>query len=157
MAIKTTNEGNIFTDINITPLTDIFLVLLIIMMVVAPMFQSVDKNIKMPEINNGVSVNDKEVTVAVTKGANFFVNGKPASADSLVETLTSLLSVAKDKKVVLQADAMTKNKDIMKVLKAAQEAGYEKLTVAGQPLTQKQQNTLEQQPLNTQNSDDFIP
>ncbi len=48
-----------FNEINITPLTDIFLVLLIIMMVIAPSFQSMDNNIKMPEVNSGVAVEEK--------------------------------------------------------------------------------------------------
>ena len=50
-----TNKGKeaLFTEINITPLTDIFLVLLIIMMVVAPTFQSNDSSITIPEINSG--------------------------------------------------------------------------------------------------------
>ena len=47
------NKKTLFTEINITPLTDIFLVLLIIMMVIAPSFQSVDNNINIPEINSG--------------------------------------------------------------------------------------------------------
>ncbi len=42
-----------FNEINITPLTDIFLVLLIIMMVVAPSFQSMDNAVEVPEVNNG--------------------------------------------------------------------------------------------------------
>ena len=52
-----------FNEINITPLTDIFLVLLIIMMVIAPSFQSVNGDIKMPEINSGLSVEQKEAVV----------------------------------------------------------------------------------------------
>ena len=50
-----------FNEINITPLTDIFLVLLIIMMVIAPSFQSMDNNIKMPEVNSGVAVEEKKM------------------------------------------------------------------------------------------------
>ena len=49
MGIKTGKKA-LFTEINITPLTDIFLVLLIIMMVVAPTFQSVDNSISVPEV-----------------------------------------------------------------------------------------------------------
>ena len=59
MAIRTTakdGKRSTFNEINITPLTDIFLVLLIIMMVIAPSFQSMDNNIKMPEINSGLSI-----------------------------------------------------------------------------------------------------
>ena len=53
MGIKTGKKA-LFTEINITPLTDIFLVLLIIMMVVAPTFQSVDNTITIPAIKNGI-------------------------------------------------------------------------------------------------------
>ena len=55
MAIKK-GKNAMFTEINITPLTDIFLVLLIIMMVVAPTFQSMDNDINIPEINSGISI-----------------------------------------------------------------------------------------------------
>ena len=48
MGIKSGKKA-LFTEINITPLTDIFLVLLIIMMVVAPTFQTVDNTITIPE------------------------------------------------------------------------------------------------------------
>ena len=63
-----------FNEINITPLTDIFLVLLIIMMVIAPSFQSVDNNIKMPEINSGLSIENEKATVSITKDGSFYVN-----------------------------------------------------------------------------------
>ena len=68
MAMQT-NKGKeaLFTEINITPLTDIFLVLLIIMMVVAPTFQSMDNDISIPEINSGISIEQKNCTVSVTK------------------------------------------------------------------------------------------
>ena len=45
---------------------------------------------------------------------------------------------------MVKADAQTKTKEIMKVIKAAQEAGYEKLTVAGEPLSKQQQQNLEE-------------
>ena len=70
MAIRTTakdGKRSTFNEINITPLTDIFLVLLIIMMVIAPSFQSMDNNIKMPEINSGLSIEEKNATVSLTK------------------------------------------------------------------------------------------
>ena len=64
MGIKTGKKA-LFTEINITPLTDIFLVLLIIMMVIAPGFQSMDNNITMPEINSGVAIEDKKAIVSI--------------------------------------------------------------------------------------------
>lgn len=145
MSISSTNKkGGIFNEINITPLTDIFLVLLIIMMVIAPMFQSIDQDIKLPSINSGLSVDEKEVTVAVTKSSKFFVNSAPVEEAQLSKELAALLDTAKDKKVVVKADSQAKTKEIMKIMRAAQEAGYEKLTVAGEPLSKKQQKELEE-------------
>ncbi len=158
MAIKTSGrKDGIFNEINITPLTDIFLVLLIIMMVIAPMFQSVDQDIKLPSINTGLSVDEKEITVAVTKNANFFVNSKNVKETELAGELEVLLKdkiegaentedkeSKVEKKIIVKADAETKTTEIMKVIRAAQAAGYEKLTVAGEPLSAKQQEELEE-------------
>jgi len=157
MAIQSSNKGKIFNEINITPLTDIFLVLLIIMMVLAPMFQSVDKNINMPEINNGSSVEDKEVTVAITQNAEFFVNGAAVDPANLQAELSKLIGKTKGKNVVVKADAKAKSKEIMKVIRSAEYAGFEKLTVAGEPLSRKQQKELEQKAEDTQHNQVTLP
>jgi biopolymer transport protein ExbD len=145
MSISSKEKGGMFNEINITPLTDIFLVLLIIMMVVAPTFQSMDKNIKMPEINSGINVDKTKATVSVTKDNHFYLQSKEVKADNLTSELTAILPELKEKNVVVKADGEVKNSEIMKIMKAAQEAGYEKLTVAGEPLSKKQQEKLEEQ------------
>ncbi len=132
-----------FNEINITPLTDIFLVLLIIMMVIAPSFQTVDNNIKMPEINSGVAIEVKNATVSITKDGSFYVNEKKVIPDNLYESLNSLAGNLEKKEIVVRADKNTKSSEIMKVMKAAQDAGFEKLIVAGEPLGSKQQKELE--------------
>ena len=86
MGIKTGKKA-LFTEINITPLTDIFLVLLIIMMVVAPTFQSVDNTITIPEVNSGVSIEQGKVVVSVTKDGTIYVDTKRSSAETLVADL----------------------------------------------------------------------
>jgi biopolymer transport protein ExbD/biopolymer transport protein TolR len=142
-------SGNEFNEINITPLTDIFLVLLIIMMMMAPMFQSMDKNIKMPEINSGLSVEEDKVTVSITKNAEFFVDSEAVDPANLESKLTELINKSKDKILIVKADTSTKSKEIMKVIRAAQIAGYEKLTVAGEPLSTNQQEELENNKVKT--------
>lgn len=142
MAIQSSGNKDLFTQINITPLTDIFLVLLIIMMVIAPMFQAVDKNIVLPSINSGLSVDNKQITVAVTKDSQFYVDNNYVTESQLADKLSELLPKSKEKKLVVKADAKTKTKYIMSVMRAAQAAGYEKLTVAGEPLSKKQQTEL---------------
>lgn len=142
MAIKK-SKGSLFTEINITPLTDIFLVLLIIMMVIAPTFQSIDNNIKVPEINSGIAVEQKNATVSVTKDGIFYVNGQKVSEDQIAAELTKIKPTLEKKEVVVKADESVKSKEIMKVMTAAQSAEYEKLIVAGEPLSKKEQKDLQ--------------
>ena len=109
-------ERQTFNEINITPLTDIFLVLLIIMMVIAPSFQSVDNNIKMPNINSGLAIEQKNATVSITKDGSFYVNETKILKDSLEENLSSIINNLDKKEVVVRADKNTKSSEIMKVM-----------------------------------------
>ena len=146
MSMKT-NKGKqaLFTEINITPLTDIFLVLLIIMMVVAPTFQSMDNAISVPEINSGIAIEQNKVEVAITKEGIMYVNGKEISSDQLTNELLQFRDMLEKPEVVVKADAKVKSSEIMKVMNAAQDAEYKKLIVAGEPLSKKEQKELEEE------------
>lgn len=143
MAMKT-NKGKeaLFTEINITPLTDIFLVLLIIMMVVAPTFQSNDTSISMPEINSGITIEQKNATVSVTREGEMFLNGSPVTEDNLVSELAALKENLEKPELVVKADEKVKSAKIMEIMNAAQDAEYKKLIVAGEPLSKKEQKEL---------------
>ena len=104
MGIKTGKKA-LFTEINITPLTDIFLVLLIIMMVVAPTFQSVDNTITIPEVNSGVAIEQGKVVVSVTKDGTIYVDTKKSSPETLVADLEAVKNPdEKLAEVVVKAD-----------------------------------------------------
>ncbi len=137
------NKKGLFTEINITPLTDIFLVLLIIMMVIAPSFQSIDTDINIPEINSGVAVEQKNAEISVTKYGNYYINGKPIKSAELLDELVNLKPSLEKAEVVVKADTQTKSSEIQNIMKAAQAAEYEKLIIAGEPLTKKEQRKLE--------------
>ena len=142
MAIKS-GKNALFTEINITPLTDIFLVLLIIMMVVAPTFQSMNNNVTIPEINNGTSVEEHNAIVSVTKDGRIFLNETYVTADNLAQELEKIKPNVQKLEVVVRADEKAKSSVIMDIMNAAQEAQYKKLVVAGEPLTKKAQKDLE--------------
>jgi len=140
--MKTDKGRQTFNEINITPLTDIFLVLLIIMMVIAPSFQAIDNNIDMPNINSGNALETKNATVSITQDGTFFVNEKKVASISLDKELSSIINNVEKKEVIVRADKSTKSSEIMKVMKAAQDSGFEKLVVAGTPLPLEQQQEL---------------
>ena len=139
-------KGQIFNEINITPLTDIFLVLLIIMMFMAPMFQSVDKNIEIPEINSGVAVeqDSQNITLSISKDGHYYINSKEINPQNLTTELSTVVGNLEEKKIIVKADTSVKSKKIIEVVKAAQDSGFEKLVVAGEPLSKKAQKQLEQ-------------
>ena len=144
MGIKTGKKA-LFTEINITPLTDIFLVLLIIMMVVAPTFQSVDNTITIPEVNSGNAIEQGKVVVSVTKDGTIYVDSKRSSVETLVADLEAVKNVEdKSPEVVVKADEKVKSSVIMNIMDAAQDAQYKKLIVAGEPLNKKDQRKLEE-------------
>lgn len=143
MAIKS-GKNAMFTEINITPLTDIFLVLLIIMMVVAPTFQSMNNNVTIPEINNGTSVEQQNATVSVTRDGRVFLNETLVPIGNLALELEKLKPSLSKEEVVVRADEKAKSSIIMDIMDAAQEAQYKKLVVAGEPLTKKAQKALEE-------------
>ena len=142
MAIKSGKKA-LFTEINITPLTDIFLVLLIIMMVVAPTFQSIDTSITVPEINSGTSIEQGKITVSVTQSGDVYIETKKVDINSLATELENLKKDTEATEVVVKADEKAKSSIIMQIMDAAQDASYKKLIVAGEPLNKKAQKELE--------------
>lgn len=142
MGIKSGKKA-LFTEINITPLTDIFLVLLIIMMVVAPTFQSVDNSISVPEVNSGTSIEQGKVTVSVTRDGTIYVDSARSSIANLASDLEKLKGDNEKAEVVVKADEKVKSSVIMDIMDAAQDAHYKKLIVAGEPLNKKDQKKLE--------------
>ena len=142
MSFSSKKKQKLFTEINITPLTDIFLVLLIIMMVVAPSFQSMDNAVDVPEVNNGINIENSKVTVSITKDGAMYVNGENVKPSQLTDKLLAAKTDDEKSEVVVKADKTIKSSTIMNVMNAAQNAEYKKLIVAGEPLNKKEQKEL---------------
>ncbi len=145
MAFGSERQGKIFSEINITPLTDIFLVLLIIMMVVAPVLQSNDTPVEVPEINNGVNIEESKISVSVTADGLIYVNGTPTEASKLTDALIAVKDPDNEKQeIVVKADKNVSSSKVLDIMDAAQNAEYKKLIVAGEPLNKKEQKVLKE-------------
>ncbi len=132
----------LFNEINITPLTDIFLVLLIIMMVVAPLIQQQNQSIKPPKIQGGMAMEQGKLIVEVTAEGGIYIDGKAVNEGELVAILKEKAGKMEEKNVVVRADANTKSSAVLKVFNAARDAEYQKVTVAGEPLSDERQSEL---------------
>lgn len=153
MAFGSERKGKIFSEINITPLTDIFLVLLIIMMVVAPVLQSNDTPVDIPEINNGVNIEESKVAVSVTADGLIYVNGAPTEVSKLTDALIAVKEPDNEKhEIVVKADKNVSSSKVLDIMDAAQNAEYKKLIVAGEPLNKKEQKVLKENAGQQENS-----
>jgi biopolymer transport protein ExbD len=132
MAIRSGNEqGGIFASINITPLTDIFLVLLIIFMVATAVTIESAAHVDLPRMQ-APSVNQppKGVTVTYTAAHQIFLNSKPVSEDQLGPALKDALAHTPDKMVVFDGDPRVILGDMVRILDIAKGAGADKVALA---------------------------
>ena len=120
----------VFSDINITPLTDIFLVLLIIMMVIAPMLDQQGLSLTVPENIESTEIKEhKTVNVMIDDEDKFFINDTEVPADKLEEVIREQ-AVAKPEGGVIQTSDETTNGAMVKVMDSARNVGVTAISVA---------------------------
>src|SRR5579863_4400034 len=129
--------GGMFWEINITPLTDIFLVLLIIFMVTASVAVESATHVDLPQAQN-TSPENKGVIVTYTANHELFVNSKDVPEVELEPALAEALGRVDAKIVIFQGDRTVLLGDMVKILDVAKAAGADQIAIAakrivGQP------------------------
>ena len=121
-------EG-IVAEINITPLTDIFLVLLIIFMITSSAMVESGPKVDLPEA--GVTSSEtKGIVVTVDQQENIFVNGAATTRDQLAAGLRQAVDASAVKRVVLQGDKGVQLGDVVYILDEARAAGASEVAIA---------------------------
>ena len=117
-------RGKVKSDINVTPLVDVVLVLLIIFMVVTPMLQR-GKDVKLPTASKQKEDEGKSdpMIVSVTADKKIFLEKDPYDDTGLRMAVSSKLSVEPFKTILLKGDASLTFEDVRKVLAVLQKAG----------------------------------
>jgi biopolymer transport protein ExbD len=130
-------SGGVFADINITPLTDIFLVLLIIFMVTTSVTIESAAHVDLPQATNTAPEN-KGVIVTYTAQHELFVNSKDVPERELQSSLRDALSKVDQKVVVFQGDRKVLLGDMVRILNIAKAAGAEQIAIAAKRSTEAQ-------------------
>ena len=127
------NEENqdIVAEINITPLTDIFLVLLIIFMITSSALIESGGKVNLPKAVATQS-ESRGTTVTLTPKREIFVNQKLVGEDSLEKTLQEALSRSADKTVILRGDREVLLGDTVKVMSIIKRAGASEIAIAAE-------------------------
>ena len=120
-----------FNEINITPLTDIFLVLLIIMMLIAPLLDQQGLNLAVPEVVNEEQIvkDSKIMHINVTSDNKFFWNNEEVNGDNLEELFSQHLKEYPDG-LLVQADDNSEHGAIVKVMDSARNSGMTSISLS---------------------------
>jgi biopolymer transport protein TolR len=130
-SLKRRARSSIVSDINITPLTDIFLVLLIIFMVTSAAMVESGAKISLPEVDS-TSSQPREITITVTPANEIYVNSNLTAYEDLEGVLRGLVSAHPDIPVVLEGDRDVLFGQAVKILSIAQKAGATQIAIAAE-------------------------
>jgi biopolymer transport protein TolR len=127
-------KGSLKADINVTPLVDVMLVLLIIMMLIAPMLHHYG-GITLPEAGNTTEKPDTQgqTVVAIDSRSMFYVNALPVSSDELVPRVRRALEGTTEKLVYVRGDKDAKYSAIMAAMDALRNGQIEHIALITEP------------------------
>ncbi|MCF8146486.1 MAG: protein TolR [Deltaproteobacteria bacterium] len=128
------NNKRFMSDINVTPLVDVMLVLLIIFMVAAPMMiQGVDVNLPKTTAKN-IKSQDEPLMVTVNKKGEVFLENHAVPLDSLELKIQKIFQNRREKEILLRADKDVPYGFVIDVIARVKKAGIDKLGMVTEPL-----------------------
>ena len=127
-------KGGVKSDINVTPLVDVMLVLLIIMMLVAPMLQQ-GVAVKLPKADNTIDKPEVQgqTVIAVAKDKRIYFNARQVTEAELGTRVNEYLESKKDKVVIIKADEEVEYGAVMAAMDGLRQAGIEDIGLITDP------------------------
>jgi biopolymer transport protein TolR len=125
MAFEGGQRGSLASQINVTPLVDVMLVLLVIFMVTAPIIQQgVEVNI--PKVRAAaLPGEEQQFVVSITRDKQLYLNDSALSADELTQKLTAISAERPDRQVFIRADEEVPYGEVIRTMAAIKAAGIE--------------------------------
>ena len=135
MAMNLGGGGGVKSEINVTPLVDVMLVLLIIMMIVAPLLQQgVSLNLPIAFNSAEKPETQEQTVVAVDVQKRYYVGVKQVPKEELVNEVQRVLEDKKEKTVIIKADRAVEYGAVMEAMDALRMGGIEDMgLITGQP------------------------
>ena len=141
MAVDSSSQQNgttTISQINVTPLVDVMLVLLVIFMVTAPIIQQ-GVQVNLPQAKAGaIPGKEEQLVVAITRNGRIFLNDNPMTLPELGKKLRAISKIRRDKEVYLRADQDVRYGIVMRTIAEIKQAGIEKLGMVTRPPSQEE-------------------
>ena len=121
-------------DINVTPLVDVCLVLLIIFMVVTPMLQKgIPVNLPVTEDPEKTPDTEKQLIISVKSDGSVYLGPNVVRKDQVESSLKEIHERTPDREVAVKGEKLVKYGDVLDVLKACREVGFNDVGLIAQP------------------------
>jgi biopolymer transport protein ExbD len=135
------DRGAVNADINVTPMADVMLVMLIIFMVVTPMLQK-GAPVELPRTKNPLDMTDADkddaIRVGIARDGKFYLGTERIVVDDLSQKVTEILSSREgDKTVYVKADQRASYGDVVKVVDAIRTAGVDRVGLLSEKLDEE--------------------
>ena len=125
MAMDPGQRGQMVSQINVTPLVDVMLVLLVIFMVTAPIIQQ-GVEVSLPKVKaQALPGKEEQFVVSITRGSEIYLNDSKLSADELTDKLKAISQERPDRQVFIRADDQVPYGEVIRTMAAIKEAGIE--------------------------------
>ncbi|MDD2850635.1 MAG: protein TolR [Desulfuromonadaceae bacterium] len=127
------NNRAVMAEINVTPLVDVMLVLLVIFMVTAPMMQQ-GVQVNLPKADTkAMTPAEESVVVSIDKNARLFIDKDEVAPGELRKRLSTMFAARVKKEVFLKADAGVQYGEVVKIMADIKGAGIERLGMVTEP------------------------
>ena len=134
MAFQTSPSEKPLSEINITPMVDVMLVLLIIFMVTAPMMnQGIDVNLPKTSSKSNVNVLENDIVLTIDAYKNIYIGKNKISKNDLPIKLKAIFENKQSKNLYLESDQKVPYGFVVEIMASAKNAGIEKVGLVTQP------------------------
>jgi len=130
MSFSTGSQNSQITGINITPLVDVCLVLVIIFMVTAPLLLQPRLNVELPKAATSEGKETDNITITVTKEGKWALNEKEMDSGALEAALIAKVAASRDRYVIVRLDKDSRHAYALQALAMAKRAGARDFALA---------------------------